>query len=194
MIGSVTIKDSTLPTAQTKTVPIAADGKYTVDVNGMTAPFMVRADGYIGGNEYHLYSAGTSADVGGTINITPLTDLIVANVCGTIAKTYFDNGSFTGLTAAQLTAESNLLKAKLLPVLQALGVSDTIDLLRASFNTDHTGLDAALDILRVTSDTTTGVTTITNIITQQQMTSDAAGDYVGTLDDTTGVVTGVTDI
>lgn len=195
IIGSVTIKDSTAPTALTKTVSIAADGKYTVDVSGMMAPYMVRADGYVGGNEYHLYSAGTAADVGGTINVTPLTDLIVANIAGSVAKTYFDNGSFSGLTAAQLSTESEALKAKLLPVLQAVGVSDSIDLLRASFSTDHTGLDAALDVLRVTTDTNTGVATITNIITQQQMTSNVTtGTYTGALTDTTGVSTGVTDI
>src|SRR5450631_2200283 len=113
IIGSVTIKDSTAPAPQTKTVTIAADGKYTVDVAGMTAPFMVRADGYVGGNDYHLYSAGTQADVGGTINVTPLTDMIMDNIAGAVAKTYFDNGSFTGLTSAQLTAQSESLKAKL---------------------------------------------------------------------------------
>jgi len=195
IIGSVTIKDSTTPTALTKTVPIAADGNYTVDVTGLKAPYMVRADGYVGGNQYHLYSAGTSADVGGTINITPLTDLIVANIAGSVAKTYFDNGSFSGLTAAQLTEQSDALKAKLLPILTAVGVSGSIDLLRASFSTDHTGLDAVLDVVKVTTNTTTNVATITNIITQQQMTSNiTTGAYTGALTDTAGVATGVTDI
>lgn len=195
IIGSVTIKDSTTPIARTKTVPIAADGKYTVDVSDMKAPYMVRADGYVGGNEYHLFSAATQTDVGGTINITPLTDLIVANIAGSIAQTYFDSGNFSSLTSAQMTAQSDALKAKLLPVLQAVGVSSSIDLLRASFSTDHTGLDAALDVLRVTTDTNTGVATITNIITQQQMTSDTTtGTYTGALTDTTGVAAGVTDI
>jgi hypothetical protein len=195
IIGTVTIKDSATPTAQTKTVTIAADGKYTVDVSDLTAPYMVRADGFVGGNEYHLYSAGTAADVGGTINITPLTDLIVANIAGSVAQSYFDNGDFSGLTAAELTAQADALKSKLLPVLQALGVSDSIDLLRASFSTDHTGLDAALDILQVSTDPTTQIATITNIITQQQMTSNiATGAYAGAMTETTGVATGVTDI
>lgn len=194
IIGSVTIKDSSIPAA-TRTVPIAADGKYTVDVNGMTAPYMVRADGYVGGNEYHLYSAGTSADMGGTINVTPLTDLIVANIAGTVADDYFNSDNFSGLTAEQLTAQSNALKEKLLPVLQAVGVSDSIDLLRASFSTDHTALDAALDVIRVTTDTATGVATITNIVNQQQMTSNVTtGTYTGALDNTTGVAAAVSDI
>ena len=51
IIGTVTIKDSTTPTALQKTVTIEADGKYTVDVSDMKAPYMVRADGYVGGNE-----------------------------------------------------------------------------------------------------------------------------------------------
>lgn len=191
IIGTVTIKDSTTPNAQKRTVTIEANGNYTVDVTGLKAPYMVRADGYVGGNEYHLYSAGTSADVGGTINITPLTDLIVANIAGSVAETYFQNGSFTGLTAAQLTAQADALKAKLLPILQAVGVSSSIDLLRASFSTDHTGLDAALDIIRVnTADATTGAATITNIITNQTISSTTSE----VLTDTTGVATAATDI
>ncbi len=195
IIGSVTIKDSTTPTAQTKTVSIAADGKYTVDVSGLKAPYMVRADGYVGGNEYHLYSAGTSADVGGTINITPLTDLIVANIAKTVASDYFTSGNFSSLTAAQLTTQSDAMAAKLQPILAAVGVSGSIDLLRTSFSADHKGLDAALDVIRVNTDTATNVATITNIVTQQTMTSDiTTGTYSGALTDATGIATAATDI
>jgi hypothetical protein len=194
IIGTVTIKDSASP-ANTKFVTIEADGNYSVDVSDLTAPYMVRADGYVGGNEYHLYSAGTAADVGGTINITPLTDLIVANIAKSIAATYFDTGAFSNLTADELTAESVALRDKLLPVLQAIGVSDSIDLLRASFNTDHTGIDAALDILKVETDSETQIATITNVITQEKITSDlAAQTYSATFMDTTNVASGVTDI
>ncbi|RYZ35486.1 MAG: cytochrome c, partial [Sphingobacteriales bacterium] len=49
---------------------------------GLTAPFVFRAEGRAGGSIYVLHSAATSADVGGTINITPLTDLVLANVAG----------------------------------------------------------------------------------------------------------------
>ncbi|WP_432822607.1 hypothetical protein [Trichloromonas sp.] len=195
IIGTVTIKDSTAPVAKTKTVTIEADGKYTVDVSDLVAPYMVRADGRVGGNQYHLYSAATAEDVGGTINITPLTDLIVANIAGSVAQTYFDKGDFSSLTATQLKTQSDALAAKLAPILTAVGVSGSIDLLRASFSTDHTGLDAALDILRVSTDTSTNVATITNIVTQQKMTANiSTGTYSGELTDTTGVATAATDI
>lgn len=196
IIGSVTVKDSTAPIAKTKTVQIAADGKYTVDVSDMKSPYMVRADGYVGGNEYHLYSAGTEADKGGTINVTPLTDLVVANIAKTLASDYFNSNFSATLTADALKTQSDALAAKLQPVLQAVGVSGSIDLLRTSFATDHTGLDAALDVLRVDTTASAGTVTatITNIINQSQVTSNVtAGTSTGTLTGT-GVATGLTDI
>ncbi|TGU71547.1 hypothetical protein E4633_14645 [Geomonas terrae] len=192
IIGTVTLKDST---AVTKTVSIAANGKYSVDVSGMKAPFMVRADGYASKQEYHLYSAATAEDVNKNTNVTPLTDLIVANVAGSMPQTYFESGNFSTITASGLTAETEALKAKLLPTLQAVGVANSIDLLRTSFSTDHSGLDAALDVIRVSTDPDTKVATITNAITQQTMTSDiTSGTYTGSLSDTTGVASGVTAI
>ena len=192
IIGSVTIKDSSSP-AKTKTAVISADGKYTVDVSGMTGPFMMRADGTVGGRSYSLYSAATSADVGGTINVTPLTDLIVANIAGQIASTYFASGNFSGLTAAALATETNSLRARLQPILTALGVGSSIDLLRASFNADHSGLDAALDVLRVEVNSTTAKATITNIIDNIQIIDDLASRSDSSVLSQTNVASAFTD-
>ncbi|MEO5574552.1 MAG: hypothetical protein ABIR48_08765 [Gammaproteobacteria bacterium] len=193
IIGTVTIKDSSSP-AKDKFVTIAADGKYTIDVTGLTAPFMLRADGTVGGRSYSIYSAAASADVGGTVNITPLTDLIVANIAGQIAGNYYNSGNFSLLTPAALNAAEAALQARLQPILSAIGLADTIDLLRASFSTDHTGVDAALDILRVTVDPATALATVTNVITNQQIIDDLASQTdVTQLTDTTGVATGLTD-
>ncbi|MES2973580.1 MAG: hypothetical protein V4757_08215 [Pseudomonadota bacterium] len=192
IIGTVTIKDSSSP-AKTKSATITADGKYTVDVSGMTAPFMMRADGTVGGRSYSLYSAATAADVGGTINVTPLTDLIVANIAGQIAGAYFASGNFSGLTAAALATETAALKARLQPILAALGVASSIDLLRASFNTDHTGLDAALDVLRVEVDPATALATITNIIDNVQIVDDLASKSDTSVLPATNVASSFTD-
>ena len=110
IVGTVTIKDSSTP-AKDKFVTIAADGKYTIDVSGLTAPFMLRADGAVGGRTYSLYSAAASADVNGTINITPLTDLIVANIAGQIAGSYYASGNFSTFTPAALNAAEAALQA-----------------------------------------------------------------------------------
>ncbi|MGJ7557547.1 hypothetical protein ACSFBI_26435 [Variovorax sp. RB3P1] len=168
--GTVTVKDAK---GATKTVPLV-DGNYLVDVSGMTGPFVFRAEGVVGGQRTVIHSAATAADANGTINITPLTDLVVANIAGLVAAQYFDGGEFSGLSATELKAESDALKAKLLPVLLALGVDSSIDLLRTAFTPLSSALDKALDVLRVSVDPATNVATITNIVTQQQITDDLA--------------------
>ncbi|HSC79186.1 MAG TPA: hypothetical protein VLC08_02435, partial [Chitinolyticbacter sp.] len=156
----------------TRSVPIGADGGYSVDVTGLTAPFVFRAQGVVGGRLYVVHSAATAADVGGTINVTPLTDLIIANIAGDLASNFFDNPNFASLTATELAEQSSALKARLQDVLTGLGIESTIDLLRTSFATDHSGLDAALDVLRVTVDPATQQATITNLLTNTAITDD----------------------
>ena len=172
IIGTVTVKDSSKPTAKEKTVTIAANGKYSVDVSGMAGPFMFRADGKIGNMDCHLYSAATSSDVNNTINITPFTDLIVANAAGQIAKSYYDQGQFANLTAQQLTEQAEALRARLEPVLTALGVSGSIDLLRTAFSADRTGIDAVMDVVKVAVDPVAQVATLKNIMNNQEIQDD----------------------
>jgi hypothetical protein len=165
LVGTVTVRDANGLT-RTDTVELADNGSFSVDVTGLTAPFVFRASGVVGGREYVVHSAATEADAGGTINITPLTDLIVSNVAGQLASNYFDSGDFSGLTLAELNAERDQLQRRLLPVLNELGVGAS-DLLRTPFTPLRDALDKALDILRV--DCAAGVATITNVVTQQQI-------------------------
>lgn len=148
LVGTVTVKDAK---GATKTEIIGTNGAYSVDVTGMTAPFVFRAEGTAGGTTYKLHSVATAADVNGNINITPLTDLVIANVAGQLAANYFDGGDFDSLTPEEITAEKNALRDKLLPVLQAMGVESTIDLLRSQFTPLSSALDKALDVIRVSS-------------------------------------------
>ena len=194
IVGTVTIKDSS-STPKTKTVTIAADGKYTVDVSDMTSPFMMRADGTVGGRSYSLYSAAASSDINGTVNITPLTDLIVANIAGQVASSIYTSGNFSSLTPAALSQAETNLQQRLQPVLTALGLDTAIDLLRATFNANHTGLDAVLDVLRVTVAPDGLSATIKNVITNQQITDDLANPSdITQVNDVTGVITGATDL
>jgi len=193
IIGTVTIKDSSTP-AVTKFAVIEANGNYSIDVKGLTAPFMLRADGTVGGRSYSIYSAAALADINGTINVTPLTDLIVANIAGQLASTFFTAGNFSNVTPAELDAQAAALKARLLPILTAVGVSGSIDLLRTSFAADHTGLDAALDILRVDIDPNTAIATITSIINNQVITDNLASQADATVINGTGVAAGLSDV
>jgi hypothetical protein len=192
IVGTVTIKDSSSP-AKDKFVTISADGKYTIDVSDLTAPFMMRADGNVGGRSYSLYSAAASADIGGTVNITPLTDLIVANIAGQVAATLYNSGNFRGITPAALNQAETNLQQRLQAVLSAVGLDASIDLLRATFNANHAGVDAVLDVLRVTVDPATLRATIENVINNQQIIDDLASQTDTTVIDSTGVSAGLTE-
>lgn len=149
IIGSVTVKDVN---GVTKSALIADDGSYEIDVAGMTGPFVLRANGKVGGKYVTYHSAATAADVGGTVNITQFTDLIIANVASQLAATFFENYASDAagkLTGESLSAAETGLQAKLQPVLTALGLDQSIDLLRASFSANHTGLDAVLDLISI---------------------------------------------
>lgn len=193
IVGTVTIRDSSTPPV-TKTVQIAADGGYTIDVTGLTPPFALRADGMVGGLSYSLCSAAIGSDINGTINITPFTDLILSGLAGEIAANYYNTGNFSTLTPAALNAAQAALQAKLLPILEAMGLSNSIDLLRTSFSADHTGLDAVIDIVQVVINPTAASATITDIVNQEIITANfAAQTYTGTFSNS-NVSQGITDI
>lgn len=182
VVGYVSVRDSSTNTQPVRTnIPIEANGNYSVNVAGLTAPFAFLASGTVGGRSVSLYSAATSADVGGTINITPFTDLIIRNIAATAVDTYLATPSgMASLTTAELDAQRVALTALLAPALTAMGLSGSIDLLRATFNADSTGLDRFMDVVKVDT-TTPGEATITNIL-------DAANTLV--IDTTSGTATG----
>lgn len=176
VVGFVAVRDSSANPQPVRTnIPIEANGHYSVDVTGLRPPFAFQAVGTVGGRTVSLYSAATLADVGGTINITPFTDLIIRNIAASAVDTYINNGGFTGLTPAQLNDQRVTLTNQLAPALTAMGLSGSIDLLRATFNADHTGLDRFMDVVKVSTTPTTA--TITNIY-------DAANALI--IDTTTG--------
>lgn len=187
LVGSVTVKDAL---GATKTVSIGTNGAYQVDVTGMTAPFVFRASGTANGQTYVVHSIATAADADGKINITQLTDLVVANIAGQIAQNYFDkfeqNSNATAATKTAIDAEVNKLKEKLLPVLTALGVEASVDLLRTPFTPLADKLDKALDVLRVSVDPENNVATISNVINgatiEDKLTEKASVETATTLD------------
>ncbi|AMV71274.1 hypothetical protein JCM30471_31120 [Desulfuromonas carbonis] len=188
IIGQVTVKDSSTP-VKSKSAVIEANGNYSVDVSGMTAPYVLRAEGTVGGRTYKLHSYAVAEDVGATVNITPFTDLIVANAAGQLAETLFDNGDFSGLTSAEVEAQETALQAKLQNVLTSLGVDAAVDLLHTAFSADHTALDAALDLVRIETDPATIQATITNLIDNTSIT-----DNLESTTDNTEVLPVISDL
>lgn len=173
IIGQVTVKDAN---GVMRTTDIRSDGSYSISVSGLTAPFVFRAQGQVGGREVILVSAATSADVNGTINITPFTDLIVANMAGQLASSYFDSPDFAALTPDELNAAKTQLTQRLLPVLTSVGMEAGFDLLRSAFSADHTGIDAVLDVVRVTVDADTNTALIEDLVNGNSIVDDLTSE------------------
>lgn len=180
IIGKVWIKDRN---GNVRDFPIALDGTYTLNVEGLTPPLLLNARGQIGQRTVSYSSVAYQADFGGTVNITPFTDLIVANVIGEATRGWFERADLTLLTPAQVDAARATLTARLQPVLAQLGVAAGFDLLRSAFSADHTGFDAAMDLLLVETNPLTNVATITNVLNQQQIIDDLKAEETTALPD-----------
>lgn len=154
IVGTVQVTDSSTP-PKTLGVAIDADGKYSINVAGMTGPFILKASGTVGNTKVTYYSAAVMSDVGNTVNVTPFTDILVSNISSQMAQNCFADMSNPCINLKDKLTPDNLnnaqadLQAKLLPVLRNLGLSESIDLLRASFSTNHDGMDALLDLVKV---------------------------------------------
>jgi len=198
LVGTVTVKDAL---GATRTSPIGANGSYSIDVSGMTAPFVFRADGSANGVHAIVHSIATQADLNGRINITQLTDLIVSNIAGQLAQNYFDNFEQSGNSSladkALVDAEVAKLKEKLLPVLTALGVDAAIDLLHSAFTPLSDPIDKALDVIRVSYDTAANTATISNVLNTiavvDQLAVKAAAETSPATLSATNVASGATD-
>lgn len=172
ILGTVYLKDANGVTVSGQ---IAADGTYAIDVSDLTPPIRLKAEGTVAGKNVKYYSYASAEDINGTINITPFTDLIIANVAQTLAENFFD-GNKSALDAGELARQKTALQTKLQAVFTELGVDSSIDLLTSSFPTNHTGLDGALDILRFETNPEANVVTITNILNNDEITDNYYDD------------------
>lgn len=138
----------------------SSSGAYTLDVSGMTAPFLLSTTGTSGGRLVNLTSVATA--VGQTVNLTPLTDLIVATAAGVTGGgalvdtcTPSAGGNTAGAaclsalrsatTGTRLRDAVQLVSTMIAP----LNVGGT-DPLNGAFTANGEGLDGVLDRILVT--------------------------------------------
>lgn len=163
IIGNVEVTDAL---GAKRGATIEANGRYTVDVQGMTAPFVLKAGGRVGGTWVTYYSVALASDVGGTINITPFTDIIVSSLAATVADKFGNGADPAKVNLANIEQARLALYKKLYPLLKHMGIEDGIDFLRSAFNADHTQLDALFDVLEVHSDPATHEIAIRDFMNQ----------------------------
>ncbi|NKE73776.1 carboxypeptidase-like regulatory domain-containing protein [Candidatus Manganitrophus noduliformans] len=184
--ATITIKDAT---GASKTATTGTDGKYTIDVSGMTAPFLAKVD-LPGGTA--LYSVGSAA---GVVNIHPLTDLIIRTWYevqnGAVDTAFSDPAAAPPPTATELAVIVSVIKDLVSKWLVDAGLDlENFDLISTPFDADQSGFDGFLD--DITVDTTNRVISVDTDGdgTDEQVTNlDLDGDDDGTNGDITAATT-----
>lgn len=147
---TVTLKDST---NKAVTATTSASGAFTLDSSGLTPPFLLEVT-TAGGTR--LLSVSADANRTATLNITPLTDLVVRSWYGLQGQSG-DAGFGNPVTLpppspTQVRALAQSLVHVLQLAIQSAGapVSDPLDLITKPFAADGTGMDKLLDNTQVT--------------------------------------------
>ncbi len=122
---------------------ISSAGNYTVNAGGITAPFIIRVQGYVDGNPVVLHAPALADDFGNVVNVTPLTELMTSYLLGAEPETQIEarTVNYSKITTASVAAAESSVKALVKDVLKAADVTDAVDLRTTEFTPDHTGLD-----------------------------------------------------
>lgn len=148
--GQVTLKCAAGSTAPVTT---QADGSYSIDLGSATLPCIVRVTYTDGTGQHRLHSL---AKTGGTVNITPVTDAVVANLSSTgmAADSFdqFDANEIKGYTADRVSTAMQAVRKRL----ESLGVNTAAlpdDVIGTRFRASHGStmgdrVDAVLDDLK----------------------------------------------
>jgi len=169
--ATVTVKDKN---GVTNTGTTDANGKYAIDVTGLTAPFLLRIDLADG---TALYSVGSAA---GVVNIHPFTDLIIQTwykVKGTTIEAGFNDpvgNPPPDVTAVQTIAEVTKEVIEIWLVESGIDPAQ-FDLITTPFDANNVGFDLVLAQSTVmasgTVTITDGTATQTSAITVDPNTS-----------------------
>ncbi len=146
--GMVYVIDSTGAQASAAVNP---DGSFTLALGGMTPPYLLKAVPNGGGAT--LYSFASKANT--AVNVTPLTSLAVFLAANTDLGALYDSWSTNSgvLTDTSIESEQKVINANLSGLYASHSVDATYyDFMKASFNTDGTGIDGVLDALNVAID------------------------------------------
>lgn len=136
--GQVTLKCAA---GSASPVTTQADGSYTIDVSNLTLPCIARVTYNDSTGQHQLHSL---VKTGGTVNITPITDAVVANLSSTgnagNGFDKFDANEVKGYSAARVSTAIQLVKTRL----ESLGVNTVAlpdDVIGSRFTAKHDKTD-----------------------------------------------------
>lgn len=141
--AKITVKDSK---GASKTATADADGNFSVDVTGMTAPLIIQAVSQDGGKTF--YAISQAIPESNVINVTSITDSL-ARASGSSPSTLFADpvATLASVDFAKVKTAQDNLKTALSDYMAKLSVSSTIDLTSTAFSADNSKVDALLDCL-----------------------------------------------
>lgn len=150
--ATVTVNDAT---GNNKSVTAGADGSFSIDVTGLTAPFLLKAIFNSGDSVKEYSSLVVSAPKTGetsTANVTPLTHALVTMVSsdGTSPNEFAEASKLKNLDTSKLSTALTTLQAVLKDVLADAQLPSTFDPLTISFKADRaSAADTLLDTIKV---------------------------------------------
>ena len=147
--AKITVKDSK---GASKTATADANGNFSVDVTGMTAPLIIQAVSQDASKTF--YSISQTIPESNVINVTSITDSL-AQASGSAPATLFADPAtkLTSVDFAKLKTAQDNLKTALTAYMTTLGISTTTDLVTSAFLADNSKVDALLDCLSSTAGT-----------------------------------------
>ena len=147
--AKITVKDSK---GASKTVTADANGNFSIDVTGMTAPLIIQAVSQDASKTFYAISQTIPAS--NVINVTSITDSLT-RASGSAPSTLFADPATTlaSVDFTKIKTAQDNLKTALGAYMTALGVSSSTDLTSTAFSADNTKVDALLDCLSSASGT-----------------------------------------
>ena len=151
--GTVTVKDAK---GVEKDIATGTDGSFTLDVAGMTPPYLLKIMPSSGPVLYSFASQN-----GQTVNLTPTTNLAMLLAAGkTDLDAMYAGWDGTAVTAAQVATAEGTVRANLVTQINAAGLdAAAFDLFTTAFTADSTGIDGVLDNITITVDSAAGTYT-----------------------------------
>lgn len=147
IVGTVTVRDAA---GQMRSGDIEADGSYTLDIGGLTAPFVVWAEGEAGGKHVKLFSFVD--DAASRANVTPATDMALSMALNMDPEEAdFSAGVNLQALASQVETAKAVIEEKIKVVLATLNLSgvdaQNFDIFSTPFEANGQGFDGLLDIV-----------------------------------------------
>lgn len=150
LVGTVYLRDSSVP-AKEFSMPLAADGSFLFNLNGLNEPYVLKALGTANGRTFTLYSVALTA---GIANINPLSSLAMTLASdGDYPQNLFDDPSRAKIlvTKDSLSNAIASVQTALRPTLARFG-AETVNFISDTYLANHKGIDLFLDNATISTD------------------------------------------